>query len=75
MPTFQEGTAGATMAMMNANTQQMVQMANIIADAINNKQTNDQPQNINLVVDGRQLTNVLYRRNQNRTGMRPNDLV
>ena len=75
MPTFQEGTTGATMAMMNANTQQMVQMANIIADAINNKQTNDQPQNINLVVDGRQLTNVLYRRNQNRTGMRPNDLV
>jgi hypothetical protein len=37
--------------------------------------TNNQTQNINLIVGGRQLSNIQYKREQDRMGMKPNDLV
>jgi hypothetical protein len=75
LPAFAKGTMGATAALLTANNNQLEQLANKIASAIVNASSNGQPQNINLIVDGRQLNNVQYRRQQNRIGARPNDLV
>jgi hypothetical protein len=58
---------------MSTNTKLLNELNSNLKSYLQNN--NNQPQNINLLVDGRVLTNVQFRREQNRKGMKPNDLV
>jgi hypothetical protein len=58
---------------MNTNTKLLNELNNNLKSYLQN--SNNQSQNINLIVDGRQLANTQFRREQNRKGMKPNDLV
>jgi hypothetical protein len=76
LSSFAKGTTTAVSTasnLINAGNGTIEKMVNMLVKAINDT-ANNTGQNINLIVDGRQLANVTHKRTLNRVGMRPNDI-